>query len=117
MDHPGVAAKSSDGFLGDKHKVWCARCFPARIAAEVVKDEREAAAGIRASIRDQQTIESTCAHVIISRVFHLQTIFLIHSMGSGSKGSGSRLASLRSANTHKSLESLQSTATRNQTDG
>jgi hypothetical protein len=60
VDHPGVAARNPDGYLGNKHKVWCARCFPVCIAAEVVKDEHEVGTGIQASICDQQTIESTC---------------------------------------------------------
>lgn len=117
MDHPGVASRSPDGLLGDKHKVWCEKCFSARVAAEVARDEGEVTAGLRASIRDQQTIQSTCAHLIIFHAFCLQMIFLIYSVGSKSKGSRSRLASLRYENAHKSLEGLQSSTTSNKTDG
>jgi len=59
VDHPGIASKSPDGFAGDKHKVWCRKCFDARISSEIGKDEAEVAAGMQTSVRDQQTIENT----------------------------------------------------------
>ena len=64
MDHPGIALKSSDGFAGDKHKVWCRKCFESRILSEIAHDNAEVAVGIRASVRDRQTIENTCAYTI-----------------------------------------------------
>ncbi|KAF8498475.1 ribonuclease H-like domain-containing protein [Russula emetica] len=59
VDHPGIALKSPDGFAGDKHKVWCRKCFDARISSEIGQDEAEVAAGMRTSVRDRQTIENT----------------------------------------------------------
>ncbi|KAF8496685.1 ribonuclease H-like domain-containing protein [Russula emetica] len=59
VDHPGIASKSPDGFAGDKHKVWCRKCFDARISSEIGKDEAEVAAGMRTSVRDRQSIENT----------------------------------------------------------
>ena len=77
VDHPGVATKSADRFAGNKHKVWYARCFSAHIAAGIAQDESEVTAGIWTSIRDQQTIENTCALMIVSYVFkfRLQMIY------------------------------------------
>ncbi|KAF8478229.1 ribonuclease H-like domain-containing protein [Russula emetica] len=43
----------------DKHKVWCRKCFDARISSEIGQDEAEVAAGMRTSVRDRQTIENT----------------------------------------------------------
>lgn len=114
VDHPGIATKSSDAYAGDKHRVWCKKCFSSRISAEIAQDEREIAAGIRTSVRDQQTIESTCTYTITSRI---HTVFLDapYSMGNGTEGSWSWMECFRYANTCESLEGVQFTAGRYQT--
>ena len=75
VDHPGIASKSPDGFAGDKHKVWCRKCFDARVSSEILRDRAEVTAGLRTSVRDQQTIENTRAYMTKSKLFHLHIIF------------------------------------------
>lgn len=78
IDHPGVASRAPESFAGagDEHKVWCRKCFDARVSSEILNDEAGVTAGMRTSVRDQQTIENTCVYPTISDVFRLFIIFL-----------------------------------------
>ena len=87
VDHPGIASKSPDASAGGKHKVWCRKCFDARVLSEMGRDEAEVRAGIRFSVRDRQTIENTRAYYITtSDVFHLQICFLDLQYGQWARG-------------------------------